>query len=146
MLFRSHEAYHVHSSGNCGADQGYRFSADEGLRGADFASWLVWPNVVFEYYPGGKLTLFHNKPVGPERTQQVIEWYLPEDAPNATEQEVIDFVDVVREEDIPIVESVQRGLQSLGYDQSRYVADDSDAWYSESGLHRFHRQVLDALA
>ena len=55
------------------------------------------------------------------------------------------FVDHFNQEDIKIVESVQRGLQSLGYDQGRYVADDTDSWYSESGLHRFHLQVIKAL-
>ena len=41
--------------------------------------------------------------------------------------------------------SDHRGLGSMGYDQGRYVADDEDNWYSESGLHRFHRLVLAAL-
>lgn len=140
-----HEAYHVHSSGNCGADQGYGFSADEGPRGGDFASWLVWPNVVFEYYPGGKLTLFHNKPVGPERTLQVIEWYLPQAEPSAMEQEVIDFVDVVRQEDIPIVESVQRGLHSRGYGQGRFMVDAEGTGMSEHAVHDFQLKVLRAL-
>ena len=48
-------------------------------------------------------------------------------------------------EDVAIVESVHRGMSSLGYDQSRYVVDRNDDWYSESGLHRFHRQILKAL-
>ena len=39
----------------------------------------------------------------------------------------------------------QRGLASLGYDQGRYVADRAESWFSESVLHRFHRQVLEAL-
>ena len=41
---------------------------------------------------------------------------------------------------------MQRGLKSLGYDQGRYVVDDRDDWYSESGLHKFHRLILAALA
>ena len=139
-----HEAYHVHTSGNCGQDQGYSFST-AGPRGEDFASWLVWPNVVLEYYPGGKLTLFHNKPLGPERTLQVIEWYLPQAAPSAMEQEVIDFVDVVREEDIPIVESVQRGLHSRGYRQGRFMVDEERTGMSEHAVHDFQLKVLRAL-
>lgn len=141
---RVHEAYHVQTSGNCGANQGYRFST-EGPRGEDFASWLIWPNVVFEYYPGGKLTVFHNKPVGPERTLQIIEWYLPQDQPSAAEQEVIDFVDVVREEDIPIVESVQRGLHSRGYRQGRFMVDGDGTGMSEHAVHDFQLKVLRAL-
>ncbi len=141
---RVHEAYHVHTSGNCGQDQGYRFSTD-GPRGEDFASWLIWPNVVFEYYPGGKLTVFHNTPLGPERTLQTVEWYLPEARPSAAEQEVIDFVDVVREEDIPIVESVQRGLHSRGYRQGRFVVDEAGTGMSEHAVHDFQLKVLRAL-
>jgi choline monooxygenase len=49
------------------------------------------------------------------------------------------------QEDIALVESVQRGLESLGYDQGRYVADPAESWFTESGLHRFHSQILEAL-
>ena len=55
------------------------------------------------------------------------------------------FTQQFNREDIAIVESVQRGLGSLGYDQGRYVVDDTESWFSESGLHRFHSQVLRAL-
>ena len=55
------------------------------------------------------------------------------------------YADTFNKEDIAIVESVQRGLSSLGYDQSRYVADEAESWFSESALHRFHKQILEAL-
>ena len=141
-----HDAYHVPTSGNRGEKQGYSFSPDEGPRGGDFASWLIWPNTVFEYYPGSKLTLFHNAPLGPERTLQTIEWYLPQAEPTDADREVIDFVDVVRLEDIPIVESVQRGLHSRGYHQGRFMIDEASAGLSEHAVHDFQRKVLDALA
>jgi phenylpropionate dioxygenase-like ring-hydroxylating dioxygenase large terminal subunit len=141
---RVHEAYHVQTSGNCGEKQGYSFSTD-GPRGDEFASWLIWPNTVFEYYPGGQLTVFLNQPIGPERTLQVIEWYLPQAQPTRDEQAVIDFVDVVREEDIPIVESVQRGLHSRGYRQGRFVVDDEGTGMSEHAVHDFQLKVLRAL-
>lgn len=140
-----HEAYHVHTSGNCGDDQGYSLSTEEGPRGEDFGSWLIWPNTVFEYYPGGKLTVFHNTPLAPERTLQTIEWYLPQAVPTAREQEVIDFVDVVRVEDVPIVESVQRGLHSRGYQQGRFMVDEDGTGQSEHAVHDFQLKVLKAL-
>jgi choline monooxygenase len=56
------------------------------------------------------------------------------------------FAEIFNREDISLVENVQRGLASLGYDQSRYIADPAGSWFSESALHRFHRQILDALA
>jgi phenylpropionate dioxygenase-like ring-hydroxylating dioxygenase large terminal subunit len=49
------------------------------------------------------------------------------------------------QEDIEIVESVQRGLASQGYDQGRYVCDPGESWFSETLLHGFHMQVLEAL-
>lgn len=140
-----HDAYHVHTRGNRGVSQGYSFSPDDGPRGGDFASWLIWPNTVFEYYPGGKLTLFHNAPLGAERTLQTIEWYLLQAAPTEAEREVIDFVDVVRLEDIPIVESVQRGLHSRGYRQGRFMVDEDCGGLCEHAVHDFQRKVLDAL-
>jgi phenylpropionate dioxygenase-like ring-hydroxylating dioxygenase large terminal subunit len=140
-----HDAYHVHTSGNRGESQGYSFSPDDGPRAGDFASWLIWPNTVFEYFPGGKLTVFHNAPIGPERTLQTIEWYLPQATPTDAEREIIDFVDAVRLEDIPLVESVQRGLHSRGYGQGRFMVDDDCAGLSEHAVHDFQRKVLNAL-
>ncbi len=55
------------------------------------------------------------------------------------------FAEMFNREDIAIVESVQRGLESLGFDQGRYVVDPAESWFTESGLHRFHRQILEAL-
>ena len=58
---------------------------------------------------------------------------------------MIDFVDVVREEDIPIVESVQRGLHSRGYSQGRFMVDDAGTGMSEHAVHDFQLKVLRAL-
>jgi len=55
------------------------------------------------------------------------------------------FAEMFNQEDIALVESVQRGLESLGYDQGRYVADPGESWFTESGLHRFHKQIVEAL-
>ncbi len=140
-----HEAYHVHTSGNCGDQQGYRLATAGTPRVGDFGSWLIWPNVVFEYYPGGKLTVFHNRPLGPERTLQTIEWYLPQATPTAEESEIIDFVDLVRLEDLPLVESVQRGLRNRGYRRGRFVIDPAGSGMSEHAVHDFQCKVLTAL-
>jgi len=54
-------------------------------------------------------------------------------------------MNMFNQEDIAIVESVQRGMSSLGYDQGRYVCDPAESWFSETLLHGFHLQVLEAL-
>lgn len=58
---------------------------------------------------------------------------------------VIDFVNVVREEDIPLCETVQRGLHSMGYTQGRLIANVDRGYFSEHAVHDFQRKVLAAL-
>ncbi len=70
---------------------------------------------------------------------------VPEATPTAIESEIIDFVDEVRLEDIPIVESVQRGLHSRGYGQGRFIVDEQNPSLSEHAVHAFQGKVLAAL-
>src|SRR5262249_58227447 len=63
----------------------------------------------------------------------------------AEEQSVIDFVHAVRLEDIPICESVQNGLRSLGYRRGRFVVDPGRTEISEHAVHDFQAKVLRAL-
>ncbi len=137
--------YHHHSSGDRGDMQGYKVENPSSPRADEFGGWYVFPLTSFEFYPGGKLTVFHNLPAGPEKTRQRIEWYLDADTPTAEEQDVIDFIDVVRREDFPLVESVQKGLHSLGYGQGRFVVDEGRTYMSEHAVHDFQSKVLQAL-
>jgi carnitine monooxygenase subunit len=52
---------------------------------------------------------------------------------------------VLQPEDIGLVESVQRGLHSRGYNQGRFMVDRERSFNSEHGLHHFHSLVLHAL-
>ncbi len=137
--------YHRHVTSGVGDRQGYTLKRENGERSEEFGSWLVWPNMVFEVYPGGNLTVFHHVPDGPEKTRQETEWYFANKTPSVEEQEVIDFVNVVREEDIPICESVQRGLHSMGYRQGRFIVDRDRTYVSEHAVHDFQLNVIRAL-
>ncbi len=139
-----HEHHHSHSSRDRGEAQGYG-TRSEPERPSDFGSWMLWPNWCIEVYPGGNLTVFHHVPAGPEWTLQKIEWYFAGTEVTASEQDVIDFVHVVRLEDIPICESVQKGLHSLGYRQGRFVVDAGRTDISEHAVHDFQMKVLRAL-
>ena len=140
-----HPEYHSHASRGVGESTAYaRESAgEEGER--EFGSWLLWPNFALEVYPGGYLNVFHHQALAPEKTLQRIEWYFPTERPTPEQEEVVAFVDVVREEDVPICESVQRGLHSLGYTQGRFIADPGRSHFSEHAVHAFQAKVLDAL-
>ena len=52
-----HHNYHRHVTTDVGDAQGYAM-ADSGQGEENFGSWLLWPNMVFEVYPGGNLTRF----------------------------------------------------------------------------------------
>ena len=116
--------------------------------GEPYLSWTVWPNLCMLSQPGCEnLLVLRMTPNGVSGCAERVDILAPPGEPVAALRALKDlFVDSFNREDIAIVESVQRGLSSLGYDQGRYVADDMESWYSESGLHRFHRLVIEALA
>lgn len=140
-----HPHHHSHRSRDKGAAMGYAATTDGAAKFDEFGSWLLWPNWSLEVYPGGNLTVFHHVPLAPERMVQKVEWYFPHDSPTAEEREVIDFVHAVRLEDIPICESVQSGLHSLGYRRGRFVVDRERSEISEHAVHDFQCKVLRAL-
>ena len=53
--------------------------------------------------------------------------------------------DVLQPEDIGLCESVQRGLQSRGYNQGRFIVDEDLTELSEHAVHHFQTMVMDAL-
>ena len=140
-----HPEYHSHASRGVGDSTAYARAMDQDGEEREFGSWLLWPNFALEVYPGGYLNVFHHQPLAPEKTVQRVEWYFPTEEPTPEQREVIAFVDVVRDEDVPICESVQRGLHSLGYTQGRFIADPGRSHFSEHAVHDFQTKVLDAL-
>jgi len=115
--------------------------------GLPYRSWTLWPNTCMLSLPGcANLVVIRMAGNGPERCLEHVD-LLAEKGEVSPALEALKqlFADQFNAEDIAIVESVHRGLKSLGYDQGRYVVDAADAWYSESGVHRFHRLILEAL-
>ncbi len=123
------------------------FSEFETKGDEPYLSWTLWPNLCLLSLPGSpQLMVLRMNPSGPERSLEHVDIYSPPriESPNLEVVKSL-FAEMFNQEDIALVESVQRGLASLGYDQSRYVADPAGSWFSESALHRFHRQILKAL-
>ncbi len=140
-----HEKYHSHASRGVGGDTQYARSMDTDGEEREFGSWMLWPNWCLEVYPGGYLNVFHHLPVAPEKTVQMCEWYFPLSEPTSEQREVINFINIVRDEDIPIVETVQKGLHSIGYNQGRFIANAERSYFSEHAVHDFQKKVVAAL-
>jgi len=112
----------------------------------DHAVWWLWPNTCMMRYPGrGNFIVLKIIPVGPDRTLETYDFFLESGDPNEAELESIRYLDeVLQVEDINLVESVQRGMQTPAFEQGRIVNDPAGSGLSEHALHHFHGLVLDA--
>ena len=112
----------------------------------DHAVWFLWPNITLMRYPGrGNFMVWRFYPVGPEETYEVFDIFLETAEPNAAELEALRFIDeVLQPEDIALVESVQRGMQTPAFTQGRYIIDPKGSGISEHAVHHFHGLILAA--
>jgi carnitine monooxygenase subunit len=110
------------------------------------AVWWLWPNTCLMRYPGRSSFIVMNViPVGPDRTFETYDFFLETPAPNEAEKQTIKYIDeVLQAEDIAIVESVQRGMNTPAFTQGRIVYDPAGSGKTEAALHHFHGLVLDA--
>lgn len=109
---------------------------------------FLWPNMAFLILPGASMLLvFLMIPDGPEQTAEPLLYFgLGEELDAGTASAVEWFNNILGPEDVEIVESVQRGLHSLGYRRGRLMADPEckEAW-SEHFLHHFNSLNIAAL-
>ena len=142
--------YGIHSShiGAAGPSNNTAFTFEPGSNQQNhFAGWWLWPNLAFNTLPGAaNMSTFHIIPTGPETTLEHLDFYFLDSTPNAEQRDAIEYVDkVLQPEDIGLVESVQRGLNSRGYDQGRFMVDKDRSDVSEHAVHHFQSLVQDAL-
>ena len=113
----------------------------------DYSSWFLWPMFSFQVYPGNVLNTYHWRELAVDRLVMYRGWYTPDGA---------DF-DVVRRlaiqdrqttvaEDIHLVESVQRGLNSRGYKPGPLVIDPECGVNSEHSVRALQQWMREAVA
>lgn len=112
----------------------------------DYQSWFLWPMFSFQCYPGNVLNTYHWRADGVDRCTVWRGWYTE----GGVESEVIRKLAVQdREttvaEDIELVESVQRGLQSRGYVPGPLVLDPSCGVMSEHSIQRLQQWMREAV-
>jgi len=112
----------------------------------DHAVWWLWPNTCMMRYPGrGNFIVLHVIPVALDRTLETYDFFFEETAPNPAELDAIRYVDeVLQQEDIGLVESVQRGMATPAFTSGRIVNDPTGSGLSEHGVHHFHGLLLEA--
>ena len=110
------------------------------------AVWWLWPNTCIMRYPGrSSMIILNIIPVGPDRTLETYDFFLEEKTANEAELDTIRYLDeVLQVEDINLVESVQRGMNTPAFQQGRIVNDPEGSGKSEHAVHHFHGLVLEA--
>lgn len=110
------------------------------------AVWWLWPNTCLLRYPGrGNFMVFQVVPAGPERTLETWDFFFENAELEESESQSVRYVDeVLQQQDIAIVESVQRGMRTPAFDQGRFVYDEEGSGLSEHGVHHFHGLLIDA--
>ncbi len=110
------------------------------------AVWWLWPNTCLLRYPGrGNFMVLQVLPAGVDRTIETWDFFLETTELNDAEIESVKYIDgVLQQQDIRIIESVQRGMATPAFDQGRIIYDPEGSGLSEHGVHHFHGLVLDA--
>jgi choline monooxygenase len=93
------------------------------------------------------MLVFLVNPTGPEKTAEPLLYFgLDANMDRGTEAAVDWFNNRLGPEDVSLVESVQRGVHSLGYKRGRLMVDPDqvEAW-SEHFIHHFNMLNIQAL-
>ncbi len=110
------------------------------------AVWWLWPTTCLMRYPGRPSMIVLNiLPVSHNRTLETYDFYLVEPSPNDAEKEAIRYLDeTLQVEDIALVESVQKGMQTPAFTQGRIVHNGEAGSKTEHAVHHFHGLVLES--
>lgn len=93
----------------------YPIDAEANAHATDYSSWFLWPTFSFQVYPGNVLNTYHWRALGVETTLAVRGWYTVDGkTSDLVESLAVQDQDTTLAEDVRLVESVQRGLNSLG--------------------------------
>lgn len=124
----------------------YSYVADPTAKTDKFLTWWFFPLFALQVYPGGIVNTYRWKPLSVNQTKIEVDWWLPEATPNPVEAEIIhQHRTTTFAEDGPIVDSVQRGLESGGFDTGPLVVDAGCTSQSEHPIMAFLSQYRDAM-
>ena len=113
----------------------------------EYSSWFLCPMISFQVYPGNILNTYHWRPNGHNKCTVWRGWFTVD----GVDDEVVRRLAVqdratTVEEDIHLVESVQRGLNNKGYRPGPLVLDPNcgvNSEHSVEKLQQWMRQAVD---
>ncbi|MEX3011861.1 aromatic ring-hydroxylating dioxygenase subunit alpha [Hoeflea sp. TYP-13] len=125
----------------------YPVDLDANEHAGEYSSWFLWPMFSFQVYPGNILNTYHWRAIGADHVVVWRGWYTI----GGTESDIIKNLaaqdrETTVEEDIQLVESVQRGLKSRGFRPGPLVLDPACGVNSEHSvqvLQQWMREAVD---
>lgn len=125
----------------------YPIDLDSNAYAGSYSSWFLWPLFSFQVYPGNVLNTYHWRVTDGQSVTVWRGWYTIDGTESVAIRKLAiqDRASTV-EEDIRLVESVQRGLHSRGYRPGPLVLDPKGGVNSEHSIHALNQWLLDALA
>ncbi len=113
----------------------YSIDVNANRTAAKYSSWYLWPMFSFQVYPGNVLNTYCWRELNTDRVEVQRGWYTVdgEDATVIRQLAEQDLQTTVAE-DIGLVESVQRGLHSRGYQPGPLVIDTKGGVNSEHSI------------
>ena len=148
------ETYDIQPQGYClrhttesGPLDQMTYDINSGFENNDkYSSWFLWPMFSFQVYPGNLLNTYHWRAIDADHVVVWRGWYSVNGEDNETVRRMVqqDRATTV-EEDIHLVESVQRGLKSRGYVPGPLVVDPKCGVNSEHSILHLQRWMREAV-
>jgi len=143
----THKRYSSQCAGAPRTNNSKAFSFETGEVDFGYAGFFVWPNFTIWIYPGEpNLSVLQMNPDTKDTTIEYQDWFTPNGELTPQLSEAMKYQkDVLQPEDIGLCESVQKGLKSKGYNQGRFIVDETLSELSEHAVHHFQSMVAEAL-
>ncbi len=141
------QGYCLRHTTECQNLEDMTYDINSGLPHSDeYSSWVLWPMVSFQVYPGNIINTYHWRVVDVDKVVVVRGWYSIGGAEDAVVRKLaVQDRETTVEEDIHLVESVQRGLNSRGYVPGPLVVDPNCGVSSEHSILHLQRWMREAV-
>jgi choline monooxygenase len=109
--------------------------------------WWMWPNIYLVIHQGNpNFKVLYGMPKDEGSSWETVDNFFLKDPPDPVDvSNMNNFRDLVQPQDIPPMESQQRGVKSAGYTQGRLMVDGERTWRSEHGVHHFNKLCWEAV-
>ena len=141
------QGYCLRHTTECQNLEAMTYDINSGFEHAEeYSSWFLWPMFSFQVYPGNVLNTYHWRAIDADHVMVWRGWYSVRGEENeAIRKLAIQDRDTTVEEDIHLVESVQRGLKSIGYRPGPLVLDPACGVNSEHSIKALQSWMRDAV-